>query len=119
MNLACFLLLCNIGLTLGAPGITDMEKDTHQEELDQEVLMQEKEKAVEKSGKSEITHQVEFHNVDTITREEETDGITPAQVMEDKDSSDSDDGIIYEAGTNASIEDMVSEMELEKWDKNP
>ncbi len=30
MNLACFLLLCNIGLTLGAPGITDMEKDTHQ-----------------------------------------------------------------------------------------
>ena len=111
MNLACFLLLCNIGLTLGAPGITDMEKDTHQEELDQEVLMQEKEKAV---------HQVEILNVDTITREEETDGITPAQVMEDyEDSSDSDDGIIYEAGTNASIEDMVSEMELEKWDKNP
>ena len=30
MNLACFLLLCNIGLTLGAPGITDIEKDTHQ-----------------------------------------------------------------------------------------
>ena len=37
MTLACFLLLCNVGLTLGAPGITDIEKDTHQQIL-QEAL---------------------------------------------------------------------------------
>ena len=37
MTLACFLLLCYVGLTLGAPGITDKEKDTHQQIL-QEAL---------------------------------------------------------------------------------